>query len=80
MKNEMPAEVTALIDQFLRDLTRLHVGVFGLVYRTEPEPAMTIIRNRNSEDPVRQAESVFHIIRSAATDGRIDTHSVLPLN
>jgi hypothetical protein len=73
--NEMPIEVTALIDQFLRDLTKQNVGVFGLVYKTNGEPAMTIIRNNSDTDPAEQAASVHRIIQQAQTDGRIDTSS-----
>lgn len=77
--NQLPEEVTALLDQFLRDMTGRGVGVFGLVYVMEPEPAMTIMQNRNA-DPVSQAESVLHIVRAAVQDGRIDHHHVTPLN
>lgn len=77
--NQMSPEARELVDQFLRDMTALKCGVFGLVYCTEPEPALTILRNR-SGSPVEQAESVLRIIRDAVADGRIDEQPVQPLN
>jgi hypothetical protein len=75
----MSPEITALLDQFLRDITAQGCGVFGLVYRMEPEPAMTILRNR-SGDPAIQAESVMHIIKEAVHDGRIAEQDVQSVN
>lgn len=75
----MPEDVMMLLDQFLRDMTSLNVGVFDLAYILGPEPAMTIIRNRNG-DPVEQAATVLHIVRQAVTDGRIEEHPLKPLN
>ena len=79
MKNQLPEDVMALLDQFLRDMTSRGVGVFGLVYCMEPEPAMVILRNRDS-DPVEQAKMVLDIVQSAIHDGRVVAHTVTPLN
>lgn len=77
--NQLPEEIMALTDQFLRDMTRLGAGVFGLVYVTGDDPAMAVLRNRQ-EDPVEQAEVMLSIIKGAAQDGRIISQEVKPLN
>jgi hypothetical protein len=77
--NRMTPEAREVIDQFLRDITALKCGIIGLVYCAEPEPAMTILRNRPGS-PVAQAESMLAIIKSAEHDGRITEEPVQPLN
>ena len=75
----MPEEAAAILDQFLRDCTRLNVGIFGLAYVLGDNPAMSVLRNRQG-DPVEQAKMVLNIIQSAVQDGRVETQEVKPLN
>lgn len=79
MKNQLPEDARALVDQFLRDMTGRGIGVFGLVYQMDPEPVMVVMRNRDT-DPVQQAQMVLDIVRSAVHDGRVEHYTVTPVN
>jgi hypothetical protein len=79
MKNQLAEDARALVDQFLRDMTSRGIGVFGLVYQMDPEPAMVVMRNRDS-DPIQQAQMVLDIVRAAVHDGRVEHYTVTPVN
>ena len=79
MSNILPEDVVTLMEQFIRDMSRLKCGVFGVVYRTEPEPGIGLMRN-TSGDPVKALDILRTIIQDAQDDGRIQNEYVLPLN
>ncbi len=78
-RNDFPEEVTLLLHQFLRDMARLHIGVFGLVYVVEPKPSMALLRT-SSSDPIVQAKTMTRLITSAVQDGRIEAQDIGELN
>ena len=78
MSDKLPDDVMILLEQFVRDMTRRHVGVFGLAFTVEP-PAAALIRNEDG-DPVEQAESVLNIVQSAYNGNRIIHHDIKPVN
>ena len=78
MSDQLPDDVMILVEQFVRDMTRRRIGVFGLAFTVEP-PAAALIRNEDG-DPVEQAESVLSIVRSASDNNCIIHHEIKPVN
>jgi hypothetical protein len=78
-QNMLPEDVNALIETFIRDMVSHNCAVFGLVYRAQPEPGMSLMRTGQG-DPVETLDTLRQIIKSAQTDGRMLNCEVKPLN
>jgi hypothetical protein len=79
MKNQLPAEAVILMEQFLRDASKLGCGVFGIVFQIEPEPGMGLMRT-SDQDPVAEAEAMLRLIKRAKQDGRLAPQLIEPVN
>jgi len=79
VNNLLPDEVNALIETFIRDMVSHNCAVFGLVYRAQPEPGMSLMRTGKG-DPIETLDILRGIIKSAQTDGRMLNCEVKPLN
>jgi hypothetical protein len=79
MNNILPEDVVTLMEQFIRDMTQLDCAVFGVVYKTDPEPGIGLMRNIPG-DPIHTLDTLRTIIKVAQEDGRIEDQHVRPLN
>ena len=79
MQNRLPEEVLQLVNTFLREMSKRNIGVFGMLAQLEPEPAIAVIRNSDT-DPAESAEAMLRMIKDASKDGRIQKHDVPWLN
>lgn len=78
MDNQLPEDVVTLMEQFIRDMSRLHCAVFGVVYTSDPI-GIGMMRN-TSEDPLQALDILRTLIQDAQRDGRVKPMIVHPLN
>lgn len=64
MKYDLPEDAIALIEQFLRDLSKIDCAVVGMVFCDKPKPGLGFIRNV-SGDPVVLAKKFASLMESA---------------
>jgi hypothetical protein len=79
MDNRLPDEVIALMEQFVRDITKTGCAVMGMVFCTEPVIGMGMMRN-TSGDPAELMRKLTQIVESAVDDDRIENVDIRPLN
>ena len=79
MSNTLPEEAIALMEQFVRDISKTGCAVFGVIYRVEPEPGIALMRN-TSGNPVHTLNMLRDIVQQACDDNRIEDRPVLPEN
>lgn len=77
--NRLPDEVIGLMDQFIRDITKHNCAVMGMVYRTEPEVGMGMMRNMTG-NPVTLWHKLGQIVEDSQRGDRIVDVPVLPLS
>jgi len=76
--NQLSPEVINLMESFIRDMTKHKCAVFGFVFRTDPSPAVGMMRN-TKDDPVRMMKVLSDFTTEAVEEGRILDVPVLPL-
>lgn len=77
-ENKLPDEAIALMEQFIRDITKHKCAVIGMVLCTEPALGIGMMRNTTG-DPVPLMHALTRIIERAQEQGSIIDVPVLPL-
>ena len=77
-ENKLPDEAIALMENFVRDITKLRCAVIGMVLCTEPDLGIGMMRNTTG-DPVPLMRAVTRIVEAAQEQGSIIDVPVLPL-
>ena len=77
--NQLPEPVIELMEQFIRDITKLNCCVFGLIIQEKPKVAIGIMRNI-AGSPTKLMDLMREVVQESEDTGCMEDRKVMREN